>query len=62
MQTDTKELVTWLKDALDRGVVTRNEFRLAINYNKSDDKNMDEFTVNTDTMSLEEALQQDLIE
>ncbi len=59
MQTNIKDLVTWLKDALDRGVITRNEFRLAINYVKSDDKNMDVFTVQTDILTLEEALEQD---
>ncbi|MCK5616176.1 phage portal protein [Candidatus Pacearchaeota archaeon] len=59
MQGDISKLVTWLKDALDRGVVTRNEFRLAINYIKSDDPNMDVHTVNTDILTLEEALEQD---
>jgi hypothetical protein len=59
MQADIKDLVLWLKDALDRGVITRNEFRQAIRYVKSDDKNMDEYTVNTETMSLDEALNQD---
>ena len=48
-----------LKDALDRGVINRNEFRLAINYIKSDDPNMDIHTVNTDILTLEEALQED---
>jgi hypothetical protein len=59
MQTDIKDLVAWLKEALDRGVISRNEFRLAINYVKSDDENMDIFTVQTDILSLEEALEQD---
>ena len=57
MQGDIKDLVTWLKDALDRGVITRNEFRLAINYIRSDDENMDIFTVSTDILTLEEALE-----
>ena len=59
MQGDVKDLVTWLKDALDRGVITRNEFRLAINYVKSDDENMDIHTVSTDILTLEEALEAD---
>ena len=57
MQTDIKDLVTWLKEALDRGVITRNEFRLAIKYVRSDDTNMDIFTVNTDILTLEEAIE-----
>jgi len=57
MQTDTTELVTWLKEALDRGVITRNEFRLAISYVVVEDDNMDKHTVSTDIMSLDEALE-----
>jgi len=56
MQTDTKDLVEWLGQALDRGVVTRNEFRLAISYIESEDENMNKYTVNMNTMSLDEAL------
>lgn len=56
MQTDIKDLVGWLKEALDRGVIHRNEFRAAINYVKSEDSNMDVHTVSTSVMSLDEAL------
>lgn len=56
MQEDIKELVKWLNDALDRGVITRNEYRVAINYTKSEDKLMEIFTVNGQTMSLEDSL------
>ncbi len=38
MQTDIKDLVAWLKDALDRGVINRDEFRLAISYPKTGDE------------------------
>lgn len=56
MQTNTGELVQWLSVSLDKGVVTRNEFRIAINYMESDDPNMDKYTVASDIMTLEEAL------
>ncbi len=59
MQVNVKELMSYLLLALKEGVVTRNEVRIAINYIKSDDKNMDIFTVSTDIMSLEEALETD---
>ena len=59
MQNDIKELVGWLKDALDRGVINRNEFRKAIGYQVSEDKNMEEFTSATDVLTLEEALNAD---
>ncbi len=59
MQTDIKELVAWLKDALDRGVINRDEFRIAINYPAIRDKNMEAFTVSMETMTLDEALDTD---
>ena len=59
MQQDVKALTEWLNTALDRGVITRNEYRLAINYLSSDDVDMDEFTVQNDVMKLSEALDND---
>ena len=45
-----------LKEALDRGVVNRNEFRKAIQYPTSDDTDLEIHTVLTDIMPLSEAL------
>ncbi len=59
MQQDVKEVTEWLNNALDRGVVTRNEYRLAIHYMSVNDKVMDKFTVQNDVIGLEEALEND---
>jgi len=56
MQTDIGEMVKWLNLALDRGVITRNEYRVAISYIKSDDALMDVFTVQNDVIPLAEAM------
>ncbi len=56
MQTDIKDLVEWLKDALDRGVINRDEFRIAINYPAIRDDDMTAFTVNQETITLKESL------
>ena len=56
MQIDVAEMVSWLKEALDRGVVNRNEFRKAIQYPMSDDTDLDIYTVQTDVIPLSEAL------
>lgn len=56
MQTDTKELADWLNGALDRGVITRNEYRIAISYVPVNDDNMDKHTVQSDVLRLDEAL------
>ena len=60
MQVDMETLTSWLNNALDRGVINRNEYRIAINYASIDDKDMDAITVNTNTMSLRDALEDDL--
>jgi len=56
MQSDIKELSEWLTKALDRGVISRNEYRLAIRYTASEDTDLDVFTVQNDILSLGEAL------
>jgi hypothetical protein len=56
MQVDMAAMVTWLKIAVDAGVINRNEFRLGMRFTKVDDKNMDVFTVQQDILSLSEAL------
>tara|TARA_R110000803_G_scaffold63443_3_gene124122 strand:- start:176 stop:1576 length:1401 start_codon:yes stop_codon:yes gene_type:complete len=59
MQQDIKILVEWLKESLDRGVINRNEFRMAIKYTATDDNDMDVFTVQSDVISLSESLDND---
>lgn len=59
MQQDIKTLVEWLKPSLENGVITRNEYRLAIRYSSSTDSDMDVHTVSTDIMSLKDALDND---
>lgn len=56
MQENIKELVDWLILLQDRGTITRNETRMAISYPKEDDSNMDEYTIATDIMTLQEAI------
>jgi len=57
MQEDIIGLSTWLNAALDRGVISRNEYRQAINYDEVDNENMDTLTVATDILTLEEAIE-----
>jgi len=57
MQSDMGELTTWLDRALKSGVITRNEYRTALNYLESDDENMNVITVAEGTMSLNDALE-----
>lgn len=59
MQGDVVEMSSWLKDALDRGVISRNEYRVAIRYSKADNTDLDVFTVSTDIIPLDEALNND---
>jgi hypothetical protein len=59
MQTDVKEVTEWLNNALDRGVISRNEYRQAIRYMTVEDDAMDRYTVNMDVIGLDEALQND---
>ena len=61
MQPDMKTLTEWLNNALDRGVITRNEYRETIRFISSDDPGMDIFTVNSDIFSLEDAIDTNLI-
>lgn len=61
MQTDIKDLVAWLKDALDRGVINRDEFRIAINYPAIRDDDMTAFTVNQETITLNESLDSGIV-
>ena len=51
------EMVKWLNDALDRGVITRNEYRKAINYMENTDSEMNEHTVQNPVTSLKDSLE-----
>ena len=59
MQTDVVEISKWLNDALDRGVINRNEYRQAIQYMESENDDMNIYTVSNDIISLEDALDND---
>ena len=56
MQQDVKELTEWLNTALDRGVITRNEYRTSINFLEVDEDAMKRYTVQNDIIGLDEAL------
>ena len=59
MQTDVVEVSKWLNDALDRGVINRNEYRQAIQYTEAEGDDMNVYTVSSDVISLEDALDND---
>ena len=59
MQQDVKEVTEWLNNALDRGVITRNEYRTSIHFLEVDDESMSKHTVQNDVIGLEEALEND---
>lgn len=56
MQEDIAELVKWLNDSLDRGVISRDEYRLAIKYPELGTPEMKAHTVSMGIQSLEDAL------
>lgn len=56
MQENVAELVEWGGKLLDRGVITRNEFRQIIKLERSEMAELDAFTVPMGIMPLEDAL------
>lgn len=56
MQKDLKTLSEWLNMALDRGVISRDEYRAAIRYPLIDSKEMKMHTVSMNLQSLEDAV------
>lgn len=56
MQDDLDSLINWIKNAVDTGLISRNEGRYAMRLEPSEDANMDLFTVKDDIMSLEDAI------
>ena len=61
MQQDVKEITEWLNNALDRGVITRNEYRKQIHYLEIEDAPMNKHTVQNDIIGLDEALDNDVL-
>jgi hypothetical protein len=49
-------MTAYLKESLDRGVINRNEFRIALRYESVEDDNMDVFTVASDVITLDQAI------
>ena len=56
MQEDMAEMVSWVRPSIETGIITRNEGRVFMKLPLSDDKSMDEITVNADILTLEQAL------
>ena len=56
MQEDMTEMVAWVKLAIEAGLISRNEGRKFMKMALSEDKSMDEITVNADILTLEQAL------
>ena len=61
MQEDMENLTMWLNNALDRGVITRDEYRCAINYTELGTPETMQLTVNSSVISLKEALDAPMI-
>jgi phage portal protein BeeE len=59
MQDNVKELSEWLAMAVDRGVITRNEYRIAIGYQPLTDMGTDVLTTMSDVYTLEDAVSND---
>ena len=56
LQEDLETLMKWIGEAIDRGVVFRNEAREIMGLPLHDDPNMNVITVKDDVMTLEEAI------
>jgi len=56
MQDDATLLSQWLYGGLDKAVLSRNEVRVALRFEKSDDPNMNIHTVNDNALQLEETV------
>lgn len=56
MQQDTEKMASWMKDLLDRGVISRNEFRTALQFTELEDPEMEVHTVAMNVIPIEMAL------
>jgi len=59
MQEDAGQLSQWLYSGLDKGLFTRNEVRKALRWTETKDASMDVFTVTSDIITLDEAIDND---
>lgn len=59
MQPDMKLMTEWLNTMLDRGVISRDAYREAVNFPLIGTPEMEAFTVSMNTMNLEDALMND---
>lgn len=56
MQQDIAKMMEWIEKAINLGMLSRNEARLALRYSSVDDANMDEYTVMSDILTLDQAV------
>lgn len=56
LQDDLETLIKWISQAVDIGLITRNEGRNAMRMMRVEDANMDVYTVKDDVMTLEQAM------
>ena len=56
MQQDIAKMMEWIKTAVDIGMLNRNEARLALRYSAIEDSNMNEYTVMSDILTLDQAV------
>ena len=56
MQEDMKKMVDWVRPSIETGIISRNEGRAFMNLPLSDDKSLDEITVNADILTIEQAI------
>lgn len=58
MQQDTEKMASWMTHLLDRGVISRNEMRTALQFTELDDKEMEVHTVQMNVIPIQMALQE----
>jgi HK97 family phage portal protein len=56
MQQDYSEMVGYMSDLLDRGVINRNTFRVALGYEMVEDESMEAYTTTQDVLTIEESI------
>lgn len=61
MQQDYNEMVEYLNAMLDRGVINRNDYRIALGYEREEDEIMDAYTTSQDVLTLDESINNGLI-
>jgi HK97 family phage portal protein len=61
MQIDVSKMVTWLGVLVDKGVISRDEVREAIDFEMTGLPHMEQYTTNSDLYTVEEAVNQEFI-